>query len=362
MIEKSKIIYLFPNPYGKSANKIQTVNFAYALDKKLAGDFLFITGKGYTDKVLNNLNISQKSSQHIELDLKYKKGRALQYIYQIFKQKLVRANDILYIRDNKIFKLLTLLKRFKLIENQIVFELHEINSDLLNNLSYADKIVTISNALREDLPEHLQNKPILVAHDGFNRRKAKTLANDDASTYMGYNTSNTIFYVGTYRDWKNIEFIVELANLLPKVNFVLIGMDKNELQVNAIPENLFIIKHLTHKEVYELLSKVKYAIHTLHPDFSISKYTSPLKLFEYLSAGLTVFAPKYPSIEEIITHNENGYLYNIYDAEDAAKLIQDTIENKLTLNKKKVKESVKNYSWDKRAERVITFLTLKGRE
>ena len=352
-----KLIYLFPNDFAtKSANRIQTLNFAYALDNQLSDNFLFISGSGYTQDVLNGLGINEKSKNHIEIDFTYKKGITIQFVYKLFQLGIFKANNnILYMRDYKLLLILSKLKKYGLVKNQLIFELHEVPElKILNALKSVDKLVCISKAIYEDLPVSLQNKPYSIAHDGFNSHHLESQDN----SLIDFDEGKTILYIGTYQEWKNIEYIVKLAKILKEVNFLLIGIEKEKIKESMDHDlsNINFIDYVEHKEIYKILQKTKYAIYTLNPKFSIAKYTSPLKLFEYLSFGITVFAPNYLSIKEVLEDKKNAYLYDMDDIDKTAKLIKNIINNNQILDKNKVQKSIKQYSWDERARKVKSFV------
>ena len=352
-----KLIYLFPNAFAKkSANRIQTLNFVYALDNQLSNSFLFISGSGYTQDVLNGLGINQKSKNHIEINFKYQKGITIQFVYKLFQLGIFKVNDnILYMRDYKLLLILSKLKKYGLIKNQFIFELHEVPElKILNALKSVDKLVCISKAIYEDLPISLQNKPYSIAHDGFNSHH---LESQDKSL-IDFDEGKTILYIGTYQEWENIEYIVKLAKILKNINFLLIGVEREKLKEQVFDNisNIKFIDYVEHKEIYNILQKTEYAIYTLNPEFSIAKYTSPLKLFEYLSFGITVFAPNYSSIKEVLEDKKNAYLYDIDNIEETANLIKNILNNNQILDGNIVKQSVKQYSWDERARKVIDFV------
>ena len=91
---------------------------------------------------------------------------------------------------------------------------------------------------------------------------------------------------------------------------------------------------------------------------NISKYMSPLKLFDYLASGKLIIATKINSIEEIVQNKKNCILINKLDVFNWHKEIK-----LITKNKKKYEKIAKNgyklskkYTYSLRAEK---FLDLK---
>ena len=64
-----------------------------------------------------------------------------------------------------------------------------------------------------------------------------------------------------------------------------------------------------------LLQDVACACHPLPGGLNISaRFTSPLKIFEYMGLGLPIVAANVPSIREVLQHDSNALLYAPDDA------------------------------------------------
>ena len=87
-------------------------------------------------------------------------------------------------------------------------------------------------------------------------------------------------------------------------------------------------------------------------------YTSPLKLFEYMAAGVPIVASDLPSLKEILRHDENAWL--VLPGEPAA--LAEGIKTLLTDQKRaqrlgqKACEEVKGYTWGTRAAQIVELI------
>ena len=81
-------------------------------------------------------------------------------------------------------------------------------------------------------------------------------------------------------------------------------------------------------------------------------------MFEYMSAGVPIVASDLPTIREVLTDHENAILVKPGDSKDLAQGIMELLDDRELVNKlsKKAYEDVKQYSWDMRAERIISVL------
>jgi glycosyltransferase involved in cell wall biosynthesis len=89
-------------------------------------------------------------------------------------------------------------------------------------------------------------------------------------------------------------------------------------------------------------------------------YTSPLKLFEYMAAGVPIVASRLPSLGEILKHGENGWLVEPGDPVELAKGIEDILSNdkRSAGLAKQAGIDVQSYSWSNRAARILKSLSL----
>jgi glycosyltransferase involved in cell wall biosynthesis len=84
-------------------------------------------------------------------------------------------------------------------------------------------------------------------------------------------------------------------------------------------------------------------------------FTSPMKLFEYMAAGVPIVATDLPAIREVLRHGENAWLV----APGSAKALADGIYRVLSdspLTKRMVQRARReayNYSWTGRASAVM---------
>ena len=86
-------------------------------------------------------------------------------------------------------------------------------------------------------------------------------------------------------------------------------------------------------------------------------YTSPLKLFEYLSSGKPIVATDIMPTSGIL-NNQNAMLVAPNDAHELARGIKRVIDDQEFAIRivKKAQVMVKHYTWDKRAEKIVYFI------
>jgi len=83
-------------------------------------------------------------------------------------------------------------------------------------------------------------------------------------------------------------------------------------------------------------------------------YTSPLKLYEYLGAGLKVVASRLPSIESNI-NDSLVYFFEPENPSDLAKKIIYALSDQ-SFNRNRVQNFAKKFTWEARAEKFYLFI------
>jgi glycosyltransferase involved in cell wall biosynthesis len=119
-------------------------------------------------------------------------------------------------------------------------------------------------------------------------------------------------YVGTFAPGRGLETMFALAERHTGVDFCLVG---GQEYPGELPSNVSLQPAVSHADVPELLSRadillMPYTRGTMLPDGhgGTAEYCSPLKMFEYLSAGRSIIASDLPSIAEVLVDGSNCLL------------------------------------------------------
>lgn len=94
-------------------------------------------------------------------------------------------------------------------------------------------------------------------------------------------------------------------------------------------------------------------------DLAYVRYTSPLKLFEYMATGNPVVASDLPAVREVLRHEHNALLYPPADARALAAAVARLLAEPRTAQEIAVRarQEVEYYRWSARAARIVTRLT-----
>lgn len=176
-----------------------------------------------------------------------------------------------------------------------------------------------------------------------------------------------VMYTGHLYAWKGVDVIIRIAQALisdSRILFVLVGGTKKDIQKyqviieKAHLSNVVLCGHKTQSEIPDYLSSADVL---LLPNIPISeeseRYTSPIKMFEYMASQKPIVASDMPSIREIL-NPENAVLATAGDADSFAQSIIKVLED-TTLAESITKQAfsdVQNYTWEKRAQKIFHFL------
>ena len=131
-----------------------------------------------------------------------------------------------------------------------------------------------------------------------------------------------IGFVGSLKPWHGVETLFEaVTTLLARrlaVHLVVVGDGPMREPLERAAAERGVLPHVTfagaiaHDDIPAWLSlmDVATAPYTPHPDF----YFSPLKLFEYMAAGVPVVAGRIGQLDELLEHERNALLHAPGDA------------------------------------------------
>jgi len=199
----------------------------------------------------------------------------------------------------------------------------------------ADFNFFISNFLRERIMgEELYEKRDIVVHNGTDINKFKPLYKKNVlrESYNYPVDKILLGYIGTLDHHKKMDLLINsLNNLSDEIKdlmLVIIGDGPGMPQIKNIIadlglQNRVILKGwIDHDSINEHLNCFDIAIHHHAND-----YMSPLKLFEYLAAGLPVIGPKIPAVEEIFVDG-NEIILTKANIKDISERIRSLLTNK----------------------------------
>ncbi len=253
----------------------------------------------------------------------------LTFVFTILLQTL--SSDVVYTRSQLIAVILSL--RCK----KVFFEAHNISkwTFFLQKLS---GIIVISNGLKDDF-EKAGLGNLLLAPDGFDPNEFKNITKSSAREKLDFKkTEKIVVYVGSRQKGKGVETLEEAKKYLQK--------DIKLMIISTAPPTTV---------PYYLKAADRLILPNSAKDLYSKRYTSPMKLFEYLGSGVPIIATNTEANREIL-----NFLNAILVEPDNAKALGESINNSFKMNLDKIsdqalKDSLE-YTWQQRAKKILIFL------
>lgn len=287
------------------------------------------------------------------------------FIYSLFNYKKFR-DSVLYLRDEFSPWLLTVFFRNIFLEIHAFGKRFKYYKKLF--LKAGGLILITKNSESEFLKLGIAKEKILVAPDGvdlekFNLDMAKEQAKRELKLPLD---KKLVVYVGHLYNWKGVDDLAESSKYLPEDYLVIfVGGVRNDAQK-------FLEKHKNNKKiiitgqkpynqipVYMKAADVLVLPNKTGSDLSV-KYTSPLKLFEYMAAKRPIVSTNLPSLREVLNGN-NSILVEPDNPSDLAQgIIKAVSDEELSGSiTRQAFLDVQKYSWQKRAANIIKFINFR---
>ncbi|MGB2865894.1 MAG: glycosyltransferase family 4 protein [Sedimentisphaerales bacterium] len=263
-----------------------------------------------------------------------------------------------------------------------VYEFHQPISDfglrqtilfrqLIKN-RYFLGFVVVTKALKDWYINNFQlpQEKVLVAADGADLPLSSYDLREDIDLPDIAAAGHHVAYVGALYEGKGMEIVLPLAHSCPDVNFHIVGgrgQDIEHWKAKAVGQkNIFFHGFYPHAQVFSIMKKMDVL---LAPNLTsmkgyggindIGKWTSPLKLFEYMAAKKPILASNIEVLREVLVHEKNSILCDPDDNEawqaGLRRLLSDR-ELADQLTSKAFADLTEKYTWSKRAEALLAFI------
>lgn len=293
--------------------------------------------------------------------------QSLSFVKFSFLYALFRKTDVIYSRDIFISFLLSLVGK------KVVFEDHEPpKSKYLYGffLKRIKKKVIVPFKLAELYRKlGIDKGSYIIAPNAVDIEEFEMVEVDKNiwEKDFGVRPDNKIvLYVGHFYQWKGVFTLLDSAKYLKnRVNIILIGgtkEDKNHIgqYIKKIGVgNIFLSGFMPHNEVVKYIKSADILVlpNTAREERS-AKYTTPIKLFEYMASGVSMVASRLDSFSYYLKDNSNAVLFEPDNPKDLAEKINFLLNNKDLAEKlaQAAHSQAKDFTWDKRAEKIINFI------
>jgi len=354
---KLKIFYISElNLPSKSAYSIHVMKMCEAFSQIGYSTNLFTINAKNSTKIFKSYNVKYKFQINSVFNSPLQLNLLLRFLFS-FKilikglkdQSIIISRSIIFALIASIYKKNVILELHHEITGFSKFLYFFLNFfGLIDNL----KFIFLHKQLRKLYSVDLKKNIVLddaTNIDNFKLNKQKKL-------------KNTCVYIGNFFEGKGIEQIYRLAKINKKISFHLYG-DKKFLTKKKLERNIKVFDYIDYVNVPKILAQYQIALMPYQKKVRgrgliwLEKYMSPLKMFDYMAAKMIIIASDISVYKHVLVNNYNCKLVKVNDDLKWSKVIQETLRKK-NKNKRLIKNAfltVKRFTWEKRAKKIVNF-------
>ncbi|MCG4579507.1 glycosyltransferase family 4 protein [Clostridium cochlearium] len=235
---------------------------------------------------------------------------------------------------------------------------------LFNVLNHIDKIITVSNKLKNVVKDENFYNKIEVVNNGID--KDYISVDKIQENYIEKNRINKnlikILSVSNLKETKgihiNLKAIAKLKEIYSNISYDIIGDGEYRGKLEelikelGLEDNVSFLGKLEHKEVIDIMKQ--------YDIFSLPSYKEGFGMvyIEAMAQGIPVIGVKGEGIEDAIENGVNGFLVERKNIEELVKIMKFLIENpykRIDIGKCAIKTVLNKFTWNVNADKMISI-------
>ncbi len=202
-------------------------------------------------------------------------------------------------------------------------------------LSTADLVCTVSEALGDLVVDRgVERSRLLITPNGVSEEvlsERETADRAEVLEKLGVpepvrSSRCLVGFIGFPRSWHRLDVALHalLDSGLDTVSLVIVGLGpetahlKRLVQTQGLEGRVHFAEAVAHGEVADVLGAFDVGLLS-----GIPPYAAPLKMQEYMAAGLPIVAPDQPNIREIVDDGREGLLFEAGSAESLGRALKE---------------------------------------
>ncbi len=228
-------------------------------------------------------------------------------------------------------------------------------------------LVVISEALKRDMEAEglvpRNGAPVIVAHDAAD-------SPGELPSHRPVTGRPRVGYVGNLYPGRGVELVAELASQIPECTVEVIGGSEADLaKWRAMPlaPNLAFIGFVPPAQLREryrsfdvlLMPHSKAGVFGATGKADIGRWTSPMKMFEYMASGVPIIASDLPVLGEVLTHERNALIAAADDLPAWQASVRRLLEDRPLARRiglQAYTDLVEHHTWDARVRKIFNEL------
>ena len=298
------------------------------------------------------------------------------FALSVFTHVLFKKKDIiLYSHEQFALFLLTFISR------KTFYEVHDFPGDqklyqiLFKRLT---GVVTTNSWKGRELPKrfHISPDKVLVVPNAVSPEDFSiNLSKEESREKLGLDKETYIIgYVGGLKTMgmeKGVATAIDSLAYLPDTYklYVVGGEAPQDIQYyrdyateKKLVDRVIFVGPVAHADVPTHIAACDVLVAPFPANEHYSHYMSPMKVFEYMASHRPIVVTDLPTLTEVLTDGETALIVPPSDAQALAQAIQKLVQDPALAEKladAAYTEVTGKYTWSKRAERILSFLSQK---
>lgn len=222
-------------------------------------------------------------------------------------------------------------------------------------------LIALTPLLIDDIRQAYRvETPAVVAPDGVDLEQAR------APVSTTPHTTPWLLYLGSLHPWKGVDTLIRaLPHVKQPAELHIVGGNEQRIaELRKLAEELKVVSRVVfHGPVepgkrFEYIHQADICLLPLTDTGLGGRYTSPLKLFEYMAAGKAIVVSDLPSMRQVLTPEQDALLVPTGEPEAFARAIERLLaDSVLRLRLGDVaKSKAQGFSWRARSETILRFI------
>ncbi|MBI3575812.1 MAG: glycosyltransferase family 4 protein [Gammaproteobacteria bacterium] len=223
-------------------------------------------------------------------------------------------------------------------------------------------LVALTPLLIEDIRKaYAIETPVVVAPDGVDLEQAQPPVS------VQPHTTPWLLYLGSLHPWKGVDTLIRaLPHVKQLAELHIVGGNEQRIaELRKLAEELNVVSRVIfHGPVepgrrFEYIHRADICLLPLTDTGLGGRYTSPLKLFEYMAAGKAIVVSDLPSMRQVLTPEQDALLVPTDEPEALARAIERLLADRKLRARlgDAAKARAQSFSWRGRSETILRFIT-----
>ncbi len=278
---------------------------------------------------------------------------------------LLKSTKIVHTRDWNFVKA-AIKHGIPAIYEQHHHEDKKFEPEVVNN-PFFQIAVTVADTVRDSMIQNgMPAEKVIMLHNGFNQlflARQTDAAENWRQRLLAGGRQYLAVYAGGLYPFKGVDMLVDVARVLPEVQFAIAGGDSSQvtayqqLATDKQVKNINFLGYLPQNQLASLLQAADVLVHP-HCLTEAATFTSPLKFFDYMASGTPIVATEIASLLEFKSGNMAAIWCEPDNPQQFAQSIRDSLA-KYPRRSEGYAETlgfVKQFSWENRIQKILSYV------